>query len=93
MDYMLGAAHSPGGKSIIALPSRTRGGASRIVSCLKPGAGVVTPRAYTRYVATEHGVADLYGQTLAARAEALIAIAHPEDRDQLRVQWRKNYEV
>lgn len=50
---------------------------------LKPGAGVVTPRALTHYVVTEYGIADLFGQTLPQRARALINIAHPDDRETL----------
>ena len=83
MDFMRGAALSAGGKPIIALPSRTKSGASRIVRMLQPGAGVVTTRAHVHYVVTEYGVADLRGKTLSQRARALIAIAHPEDREAL----------
>ncbi|PIT99891.1 MAG: 4-hydroxybutyrate CoA-transferase [Bdellovibrionales bacterium CG10_big_fil_rev_8_21_14_0_10_45_34] len=84
MDFMRGAALSTGGKPIIAITSRTRSGSSRIVSTLQPGAGVVTTRSHVHYVVTEYGVADLYGKTLGERAKALIAIAHPEDREQLK---------
>lgn len=83
MDFMRGAALSPGGRPIIALPSVTSKGASKIVNFLKPGAGVVTTRAHVHYVVTEHGVAHLYGKTLFERAQAMIAIAAPEHREQL----------
>jgi 4-hydroxybutyrate CoA-transferase len=83
MDFMRGAALSKGGKPILALPSRTRSGAPRIVSALKSGAGVVTTRAHVHWVVTEHGVADLAGKTLAERRRALIALAHPDDREGL----------
>jgi acyl-CoA hydrolase len=83
MDFMRGASLSADGKPIIALPSKTSSGISRIVTQLKPGAGVVTTRAHVRYVVTEHGIADLYGKSLAERAKALIAIAAPEHRDAL----------
>ncbi len=83
MDFMRGAALSEGGKPIIALPSTTSHGLSRIVAQLKPGAGVVTTRAHVRYIVTEHGAADLYGKSLEQRAKALIAIAAPEHRDAL----------
>jgi acyl-CoA hydrolase len=83
MDFMRGAALSPGGKPIIALPSTTSRGESRIVPFLKPGAGVVTTRAHVQFVATEHGVADLRGRTLVERARALTAIAHPDQREAL----------
>lgn len=89
MDFIRGASLSAGGKPIIALPSRTGRGVPRIVACLKPGAGVVTTRAHVHYVVTEHGIADLHGKTLAERARALIAIAHPADRDALALAWRQ----
>jgi len=83
MDFIRGASLSKGGKPIIALPSKTSRGESRIVPILKPGAGVVTTRAHVQYVVTEYGVADLYGKTLRARAAALINIAAPEHREML----------
>lgn len=83
MDFIRGASLSKGGKPIIALPSATGSGISRIVSCLKPGAGVVTTRAHVHYIATEFGVANLYGKNLRQRARALIDIAHPDHREQL----------
>ena len=78
-----GASLSEGGKPIIALPSTTGRGESRVVSFLKPGAGVVTTRAHVHYVVTEYGVANLYGKNLRQRARALIEIAHPEHRARL----------
>ncbi len=83
MDFIRGASLSPGGRPIIAMTSRTAKGASRVVPMLRPGAGVVTTRAHVHFVVTEHGIADLYGKTLHERARALIAIAHPADRDGL----------
>lgn len=77
MDFIRGASLSPGGKAIIALPSITKRGESRIVPFLKQGAGVVTTRAHIHYVITEYGIADLYGKTLKQRADALVRIAHP----------------
>ncbi|MGZ5278675.1 MAG: acetyl-CoA hydrolase/transferase family protein [Pseudobdellovibrionaceae bacterium] len=91
MDFMRGAAFSPGGKPILALTSRTKHGRPRIVPTLKPGAGVVTTRAHVHYVTSEYGTADLYGRTLCERAHALIGIAHPEDREDLKRQWNKIY--
>lgn len=91
MDFIRGAALSAGGKPIIALPSRTHKGIARIVPSLKPGAGVVTTRAHVHYVATEYGVADLFGKTLKERALALINIAHPEDRENLLKKWHEEY--
>jgi 4-hydroxybutyrate CoA-transferase len=90
MDFIRGAGLSQGGRAIIALTSRARKGQSRIVSTLRPGAGVVTTRAHVRYVITEYGVADLYAKTLNERAEALIAIAHPDDREWLDKGWREH---
>jgi 4-hydroxybutyrate CoA-transferase len=84
LDFIRGAAASPGGRPIIALPSRTSQGIPRIVAELRPGAGVVTTRADVHYVVTEYGVAELFGRSLRERAKALIEIAHPEDREALR---------
>lgn len=84
MDFVRGAALSPGGKAIIALPSTAKHGqVSRITSMLKPGAGVVTTRGHIQYVTTEFGVANLTGLNLRQRAEALISIAHPGFRAEL----------
>lgn len=88
MDFIRGASLSPGGKPIIALPSRTRNGRSRITCVLQSGAGVVTTRAHAHFIVTEYGIADLYGKTLNERAKDLIAIAHPEDRESLAKEWR-----
>ena len=68
MDFMRGAALSEGGKPIIALPSTAAGGnVSRIVSALKPGAGVVTTRGHVHWVVTEHGAVNLHGLPLRKR--------------------------
>ncbi|MFP8487734.1 acetyl-CoA hydrolase/transferase family protein [Gracilimonas sp. Q87] len=83
MDFIRGASLSPGGKPIIALPSVTRKGISRIVPHLKQGAGVVTTRAHVHYVVTEYGIANLYGKNMGQRAEALVNIAHPDHREEL----------
>lgn len=83
MDFIRGASLSKGGKPIIALPSVTRKGISRIVPVLKQGAGVVTTRAHVHYVVTEYGVANLYGKNLSQRARALTEIAHPGHREEL----------
>jgi len=83
MDFMRGAALSPGGKPIIAMASQTKKGHSKIVAALQSGAGVVTTRAHVHYVVTEYGVAHLYGKTLGERARALIGIAHPKHRESL----------
>lgn len=83
MDFIRGAMYSEGGKPIIALPSVTKRGESRIVNLLKPGAGVVTTRAHVRFVVTEYGVADLLGKNLKQRMSALISISHPDHRERL----------
>ncbi len=84
VDFIRGAAHSKGGKPIIALPSTAKGGElSRIVPYLKKGAGVVTTRADVKYVVTEFGVAFLHGKNLQERTRALVEIAHPNFRDDL----------
>ena len=81
MDFIRGASLSEGGKAIIALPSVTNKGESKIVPYLKQGAGVVTTRAHVQYVVTEYGIADLYGKTLKKRAQEMINIAHPDHRE------------
>ena len=90
LDFIYGASRSKGGVPIIALPSTTtmRDGTqlSRIVTMLKPGAGVTTSRNHVHYVVTEYGVADLYGKTIRQRAQQLIDIAHPDFRKDLEKQ-------
>jgi acyl-CoA hydrolase len=83
-DFIRGAARSKGGKPIIAIPSTAKNGRiSRIMPVLDLGSGVVTNRSDVHYVVTEFGIANLYAKTLRERAEALIAIAHPDFRDEL----------
>jgi len=93
MDFMRGASLSEGGKPIIALPSVTGKGTSRIVPYLKVGAGVVTTRAHVHYVVTEYGVANLYGKNLRQRAKALIEIAHPKHREWLEKEAFERFKV
>ncbi|TKC62125.1 acetyl-CoA hydrolase/transferase family protein [Pedobacter hiemivivus] len=83
MDFMRGASLSEGGKPIIALPSQTQKGISRIVPFLKEGAGVVTTRGHVHWVVTEYGMVNLFGKSLKQRAKALIEIAHPNHREML----------
>ncbi|MGB9006630.1 MAG: acetyl-CoA hydrolase/transferase C-terminal domain-containing protein [Candidatus Aminicenantales bacterium] len=84
VDFIRGAAHSKGGKPIIALPATAKNGEmSRIVPYLKQGAGVVTTRGDVRYVVTEFGVAYLHGKNLHERTQALINITHPKFRPEL----------
>lgn len=82
-DFMYGGALSEGGKCFIALPSITTKGISKIVPTLTPGAGVVTTRFQTQYVATEHGIVYLRNKNLAERAKALISIADPSAQEAL----------
>ncbi len=85
-DFVTGATQSPGGRSLICLPSRARGAdgpTSRIVSQFSPGTAVTTPRHQVDVVITEHGAAELAGLTHDERCEAMIAIAHPEEREVL----------
>ncbi len=90
MDFIRGAALSPGGKPIIALPSTAAGGkVSRITLQLAAGAGVVTTRGHVHWVVTEYGAVNLHGLTLRERADALISIAHPAFQSELRQDLRR----
>ena len=89
MDFIRGAALSEGGKAIIALPSITKNGESRIVPFLKQGAGVVTTRSHIQYIITENGIADLYGKTLRQRTAELIKIAHPNHQEWIEREYYK----
>ena len=94
VDFIRGSAMSPGGKPIIVLPSTAaKGTVSRIVPTLADGAGVVTSRGDVHYVATEFGVAYLHGKSIRERAEALIEIAHPDFRSELRAAARERHYV
>ena len=91
MDFMRGAALSPGGKPIIALPSTTHKGASKVVPSLKPGAGVTTTRAHVHYVVTEHGIAQLNGKNLLQRAREMLRLADPAHHDWLEEEIQKRF--
>src|SRR5262249_35550007 len=89
LDFIRGAARPKGGRPIIALPATAKSGRlSRIVDVLAPGSGVVTTRADVHYVVTEFGVAHLYGKSLRQRGQELIAVAHPDFREELRAAAR-----
>lgn len=91
VDFIRGASMSKGGKPIIALPATTKNNTiSRIVTTLKPGAGVVTSRGDVHYVVTEFGVANLFGKSIRQRVKELINIAHPNFRDELTFYAKKN---
>ncbi len=94
VDFIRGAARSKGGKPIIALRSTAKNDTiSRIVPHLKEGAGVVTSRGDVHYVVTEYGVAFLHGKSIRERAEALIEIAHPKFREELRQFAREKHYI
>lgn len=83
IDFIRGAGHSKGGKPIIALPSVTNKGVSKISPTLIQGSGVVSTRANMHWVVTEYGAVNLYGKTLQERARLMISIAHPDHREAL----------
>lgn len=85
IDFIRGAASSDRGKPIIALPSTTEKGISKIAPVLNLGAGVVTTRANIHWVVTEFGAVNLYGKSLQDRAKLLISIAHPNHREELEI--------
>lgn len=92
VDYIRGAAMSKEGISILAIPSTARRGTvSRIVPTLAEGAAVTTSRNDIQYVVTEYGIAKLKGKSLRERAEALIAVAHPDFREELAVEMKKRF--
>ncbi len=93
LDFVRGASRAKDGKTFIALPSTAKEGAvSRVVTQLKPGAGVVTSRNDVHYVATEFGAVDLWGLSVSQRVQALVSISHPNFRDELLAYARaQNY--
>ncbi|WP_443946281.1 acetyl-CoA hydrolase/transferase C-terminal domain-containing protein [Pedobacter sp. AW1-32] len=91
MDFMRGASLSKGGKPIIALPSVTNKGISRITPFLKEGAGVVTTRGHVHWIITEYGRVNLFGLNLKQRGKALISIAHPDHRESLERAFHNRY--
>jgi acyl-CoA hydrolase len=93
MDFMRGASLSENGKPIIAMPSTTSKGLSRIVPYLKEGAGVVTTRGHVHWVVTEYGMVNLFGKSLKQRAKALIEIAHPNHKESLDRSFYDRFKV
>jgi Acetyl-CoA hydrolase len=83
IDFIYGASISQGGKAIIAMPSTTNKGLSKIAPILSPGAGVVTTRNHIHWFVTEYGAVDLYGKSLQERAKLMISVAHPDHREAL----------
>ena len=93
MDFIRGASLSEGGKPIIAMPSITNKGISKITPFLKQGASVTTTRAHVHYVVTEYGVVNLFGKGLEQRSRELISIAHPDHREQLEKEAYKRFKA
>ena len=91
VDFVRGASAAKGGVSIIAMPSTVKGKISKIVPLLDEGAAVTTSRNDVDYIVTEYGVAHLKGETLRQRARNLIAIAHPDFRDELKAEFEKRF--
>ncbi|MEA3503690.1 MAG: acetyl-CoA hydrolase/transferase C-terminal domain-containing protein [Bacteroidota bacterium] len=83
IDFIRGASMSKGGKPIIAMPSVTAKGVSKIAPVLLSGAGVVTTRSNMHWLVTEYGAVNLYGRTLQDRAKLIISISHPDHRESL----------
>ncbi|MDR1846998.1 MAG: 4-hydroxybutyrate CoA-transferase [Bacteroidales bacterium] len=83
IDFIYGATHSQGGKPIIAMPSVTNKGVSKISDVLTAGAGVVTSRYHVHWIVTEYGAVNLYGKTMQERARLIISVAHPDHREEL----------
>lgn len=83
IDFIYGASLSQGGKAIIAMPSATNKGVSKISPILTPGAGVVTTRNHIHWFVTEYGAVNLYGKSLQERAKLIISVAHPDAREEL----------
>ncbi|MFI3303103.1 MAG: acetyl-CoA hydrolase/transferase C-terminal domain-containing protein, partial [Rikenellaceae bacterium] len=83
VDFVYGASLSKGGKAMIAMPSVTNKGLSKIAPVLTSGAGVVTTRSHIHYFVTEFGSVDLYGKSMQERARLLISIAHPSAQEEL----------
>jgi len=83
IDFLRAASYSEGGKPIIAMPSVTKNGESKIAPILLPGAGVVTTRANMHWFVTEHGAVNLYGKTLQERSKLIISVADPRHQESL----------
>jgi acyl-CoA hydrolase len=83
VDFIYGASLSQGGKAMIAMPSVTNKGQSKISPTLTLGGGVVTTRNHIHWFVTEYGAVNLYGKSLQERARLIISVAHPDHREEL----------
>lgn len=92
VDFIRGAAIAKNGRAILAFPSTAaKGTVSKIVPLLDEGAAVTTSRNDVDYAVTEYGIAKLSGKTLKERARALIEIAHPNFRDDLKKVYEERF--
>jgi 4-hydroxybutyrate CoA-transferase len=95
--FMIAGAYSEGGRSVSVVPSSSRpaGGArvSRIVPALPAGTPVTVPRTFVDYVVSEYGIAQLRGKSVRERVGAMVEVAHPDFREQLRKEARALYRV
>lgn len=92
VDFVRGATLSKGGRSIIAMQSTAKNDTiSKIVPTITENSAITTPRNDVNYIVTEYGIAQLKGQTMKNRARALINIAHPDFRDELKAEYKKRF--
>ena len=91
--FAYGALNSKGGRGILAFATRSKKGIAKIKPMLTPGANVTIPRNYVDHIVTEYGVAYMRGRTVKERVEQLIAISHPDDREELRAEARKLFYI
>lgn len=83
IDFVYGSTRAKGGKAIIAMPTTTRKGISKIVPALDLGSGAVTTRNHIHWFITEYGAVNLYGRSLQERAKLIISIANPKFQEEL----------
>jgi acyl-CoA hydrolase len=88
-DFARGAMYSDGGQGFVVLRSTTSNGDTRILPRLAPGDAVTTPKNTVDKIVTEFGVAELRGRSIRERTQALIAIAHPDHRDELTAEAQR----
>jgi len=92
LGFALGAFLAPKGRYVTVLPSTARGGkVSTIVPSFEKGQIVSIPREIADTIVTDHGIARLLGKSIRERAEAMIEVAHPDFRDELRAEAKRLY--